>query len=57
MVWEEYLHDAIPVIACRHSEQREKGHAKVLEVGVFPKPLTGVCLRAFWKSEPSENVV
>ena len=57
MVWEQYLHDAIPVIACRHSEQREEGHAKVLEVGVFPEPLTGVCLRAFWKSQPSEYVV
>lgn len=45
------LHDAIPVVTRCYSEQSKESHSKVLEVSVFPEPLTWVLLITLWKGE------
>lgn len=42
----EYLHNPIPVIACGDLEEREEGHAEVLEGSVPAHALTRVLVIA-----------
>lgn len=44
-----YLHDPIPVVASGDLEEREEGHAEVLEGGVPAHALTRVLVVADWK--------
>ena len=43
------LHDAVPVVASGHAEQRQEGDAEVLEVGVLTQTLTRMLVVAFCK--------
>lgn len=45
-----YLHDAVPVVARSHAEEREKSHAKVLKVRVLTQALARVLLVALCRS-------
>lgn len=42
-----YLHDPIPVVACRHLEECEEGHSEVLKGGMAAHALTGVLIIAY----------
>ena len=44
-----YLHDPVPVVASGDLEEREEGHAEVLEGGVPAHALTRVLVIADWK--------
>ena len=44
-----YLHDPVPVVASGDLEEREEGHAEVLEGGVPAHALTRVLVIAHWK--------
>ena len=44
-----YLHDPIPVVTGGDLEEREEGHAEVLEGGVSAHALTRVLIVADWK--------
>lgn len=46
-----YLHDSVPVVSSRDSEQGEERHAEVLERGVSAQTFTRILLRAFWDKE------
>ena len=44
-----YLHDPVPVVASGDLEEREEGHAEILEGGVPAHALTRVLVVADWK--------
>lgn len=48
-----YLHNAVPIIPRRHSEQRKERHPKVGKVRMFPQSLAGEIIRTF---EPAEQL-
>lgn len=50
-----YLHNAVPIVPSGHTEQQEKGHAKVLECGVAPKALTGVQIITYYNSNSMDH--
>ena len=52
---EAYLHDAVPVVPGRDLEQREEGHAEVLEGGVATHPLTWVVSVTNWEGNAHHN--
>ena len=54
---EAYLHDAVPVVPGRDLEQREEGHAEVLEGGVATHPLTWVVSVTNWEGERTPQLI
>ena len=45
------LHDAVPVVARSHAEQRQKSDSKVGKVSVFAESLARMVVVAFWQAE------
>lgn len=49
------LHDAVPVVPGGDPEQRQEGHAEVLEVRVLAEALTRMQLRTFFTQRQTNS--